>query len=245
MTYETTIPGEAFFPFIKSATDFVGDAKIIFGEDVLLSTFDTARVLFIDTAVCNPSPPKPEPIEVILDLRSLAGITSAKNDVTFRLDGSTRIQVKTGRMEFVLPTIIDPGLKNRQLPDKVFPVKLKINASAFAEGIAGMLASNKAIEEAQGFWFVMEDENTFYFQDGMKQYSKAVFIKDEEFEVLTYESAAETLLPVDYLEDMIKHLKKFDDITLCLGHNSPVILIAMDESRKLAYALANRNPPRN
>jgi hypothetical protein len=242
MTYETTIPGEEFFPFIKSAIDFVGDAKVIFGDDILLSALDTANVLLIDTTVVNPTPP-PEPIEVILDLRCLAGLTSAKNDVTFRLDGSSRVQVKTGRMEYTLSTVIDPHLKDRRLPEKIYPVKLKINAEAFADGVAGMIASNKAIEELQGFWFIAESEDVFYFQDGMKQYSKAVFKKGDEYDVLLFDEPAASMFSLDYIEDMAKHVKKFDTVTLCLGNEQPVILIATSERRKLAYALADRRVP--
>ena len=239
MTYETTIEGEDFFPFIKSATDFVGDAKVVFDDYVLISSLDTAGVLLVDTAVRNPNPP-PQPIEVILDLRSIAGITSVKNDVTFILDGSSRVRLKTGRMEYVLPTIVEPSLKNRKMPEKTFPVYLMIDAAAFAEGVQGMLDANKAIEEMMGFWFIAESPEVFYFQDRIKQHAKAVFAYEEEYTVNLFESPAASMFSVDYVEDMIKHIKKFDQVKLCLADNQPMILICMNEKRKLAYALANR-----
>lgn len=239
MIYETTVAGEDFFPFIKSATDFVGDAKVVFDDYILISSLDPANVLFIDTAVRNPNPPE-SVIEVILDLRSIAGITSVKNDVTFVIDGTSRVRLKTGRMEYVLPTIIDPGLKNRRIPDKTFPVKLMIDAEAFVEGIQGMIGANKAIEEMMGFWFVAESPDVFYFQDCDKQYAKAEFIPDNEYTIDVFEEAVASMFSVDYVEDMIKHIKKFDQVKLCLDNNQPMILMCMNAERKLAYALANR-----
>lgn len=239
MTYETTIAGDAFFPFVKAATDFVGDAKVIFDDFVIISTLDTAGVLFIDSAVRNPNPP-PEALEVILDLRSIVGVTSAKNDVTISLVDPSRVRIKTGRMEYTLPTIIDPSLKNRKMPAKTFPIQLRINSSAFIEGIKGMIAANKAIEELCGFWFIAESEEVFYFQDALKQYSKATFIPDEEYKVMKFESPAASMFSVDYVEDIIKHIKDFDEVVLNLAHDQPMILVAVNEERKLAYALANR-----
>lgn len=241
MTYETTIAGEDFFPFIKSTTDFVGDAKVVFDDYVVISSLDPAVVLLIDTAVRNPNPP-PQPIEVILDLRSIAGITSVKNDVTFILDGSSRVKLKSGRMEYTLPTIIEPRLNNRRMPEKTFPVKLMIDATAFAEGVQGMLDANKSIEEMMGFWFIAESPEVFYFQDRNKQYAKAVFAYNDEYTVELFESPAASMFSVDYVEDMVKHIKKFDQVKLCLADNQPMILICMNEERKLAYALANRLP---
>ena len=239
MTYETTIAGEDFFPFVKSVTDFVGDAKVIFEDYILISSLDTAGVLLVDSAVRNPCPP-PEPIEVILDLRSIVGITSAKNDVTITIKGNGTVGLKTGRMEYTLPTIIDPGLKFRKMPDKTFPVRLVFDTTAFIEGVKGMLASNKAIEESQAFWFVMEGSDNFYFQDKLKMYSKAVFEPTTEFTVDLYESPVSSMFSIDYLEDIVKHIKEFDTVKLCLAESQPMILICMNENRKLAYALANR-----
>ena len=239
MTYETTIPGEDFVPFIKSATDFVGDAKVIFDDYVLISSLDTANVMLIDTAVVNPTPPS-TPIEVILDLRSIAGITSVKNDVTITIAGNNRVGIKTGRMEYVLPQIIEPRLNHRKMPAKEFPVKLIVDAPAFIEGVEGMIATNKAIEEIMGFWFIAESEDVFYFQDRLKQYSKAIFTPIEEYTVDIFDSPVASMFSLDYIEDMIKHLKKFDTIKLCLADNQPMILIASNETRKLAYAIANR-----
>lgn len=241
MTYETTIPGEDFFPFVKSVTDFVGDAKVIFDDYVLISSLDTAGVLLVDSAVRNPCPP-PEPIEVILDLRSIVGITSAKNDVTINITGNGTVGIKTGRMQYSLPTIIEPNLKHRKMPEKTFPVKLVFDTEAFIDGIKGMLASNKAIEESQGFWFIAENESTFYFQDKLKMYSKAVFDMETEYKVELFESPAASMFSIDYLEDIVKHLKEFDDVKLCLADGQPMILICMNDNRKLAYALANRLP---
>ena len=243
MTYETTIPGEEFFPFIKSATDFVGDAKVIFEDYVLISSLDTAGVLLVDTAVRNPSPP-PEPIEVTLDIRSIAGLTSVKNDVTISINELGRVGIKTGRMEYNLPTIIEPHLHHRKMPEKTFPVKLVFNAEAFAEGVTGMIASNKAIEELQGFWFIAESPEVFYFHDGLRQYSKAIFNPESEYTVELFECPASSMFSLDYIEDMVKHLKKFDTIKVCLNDGQPMVLIAMSEERKLAYALANRTPAR-
>lgn len=241
MTYETTIPGEHFFPFVKSVTDFVGDAKVIFDDYVLISSLDTAGVLLVDSAVRNPCPP-PAPIEVILDLRSIVGITSAKNDVTITIKGDGMVGIKTGRMEYTLPTIIDPTLKNRKMPEKTFPVRLVFKTEAFIEGVKGMLASNKAIEESQGFWFIAEDESTFYFQDKLKMYSKAIFDGESEYTVDLFESPAASMFSIDYMEDIVKHIKAFDDVKLCLAEGQPMIMICVDENRKLAYALANRFP---
>ena len=239
MTYETTVAGEDFFPVVKSVTDFVGDAKVIFEDYILISSLDTAGVLLVDSAVRNPNPP-PEPIEVILDLRSIVGVTSAKNDVTITLNGNGTVGIKTGRMQYSLPTIIDPGLKFRKMPDKTFPVRLVFDTSAFIEGVKGMLASNKAIEESQAFWFVVEGSDNFYFQDKLKMYSKAVFDPATEFTVDLYESPASSMFSIDYLEDIIKHIKEFDEVKLCLADSQPMILICMNDNRKLAYALANR-----
>lgn len=239
MTYETTIAGENFFPFVKAATDFVGDAKVIFEDDIIISSLDTAGVLLVDTAVRNPCPPQ-TPIEVLLDLRSIAGVTSVKNDVTFILDGSSRVVVKTGRMQYVLPTIVDAGLKNRRMPDKTFDVRLSINAAAFVEGVQGMLDANKSIEEMMGFWFIAESPEVFYFQDRIKQYAKAVFSHGDEYTVDIFEKPAASMFSVDYVEDMIKHIKKFDTVKLCLNTDDPMILVCANTERKLAYALAAR-----
>ena len=239
MTYETTIAGEDFFPFVKSATDFVGDAKVVFEDYILISSLDTAGVLLVDSAVRNPNPP-PEPLEVILDLRSIVGITSAKNDVTITLNGNGTVGIKTGRMQYTLPTIIEPNLKHRKMPEKTFPVRLIFDTPAFIEGIKGMLASNKAIEESLAFWFIAESEEVFYFQDKLKMYSKAVFDSESEYSVDLFESAAASMFSIDYLEDIIKHIKEFDEVKLCLAESQPMILICMNENRKLAYALANR-----
>jgi len=211
----------------------------VFDDHVLISSLDTAGVLLIDTAVRNPNPP-PAPIEVTLDLRSIAGVTSVKNDVTFILDGSSRVRLKTGRMEYTLPEIIDPSLKNRKMPEKTFPIRLSIDSAAFVEGVQGMLDANKAIEEMNGFWFIVEDANTFYFHDSLKHYSKAYFDPESEYEVELLDSPAASMFSVDYVEDMIKHIKKFDRVKLCLAQDQPMILICMNEERKLAYALANR-----
>ena len=239
MIYETTIAGEDFFPFVKSVTDFVGDAKVVFEDYILISSLDTAGVLLVDSAVRNPNPP-PEPIEVILDLRSIVGITSAKNDVTVSLSGNGTVGIKTGRMQYNLPTIIEPNLKYCRMPDKTFPVKIIFNTSAFIEGVKGMLASNKAIEECLAFWLIAESEEVFYFQDKMKMYSKATFDSASEFRVELFESPAASLFSIDYLEDIIKHIKEFDEVKLCLAPDQPMILVCMNENRKLAYALANR-----
>lgn len=241
MTYETTIPGEEFFPFITSITDFVGDAKVIFDDYVYVSSLDTAGVVLVNSAVRNPNPP-PAPIEVILDIRSIRGLTSNKNDVTIRINGSNGIELKTGRMEYRLPSIIEPSLKHIKMPNKEFPVKLLVKSVALIDGIKGMIASNKAIEETLGFWFIVEDEETFYLQDKLKQYSKAIFTPTEEFTVEHFEGPASSLFSIDYLEDMTKHFKSYDDVKVCLTNNDPMILIATGEERKLAYAIACRMP---
>jgi hypothetical protein len=241
MTYETTIPGEHFFPFITSITDFVGDAKVVFEDYVVVSALETAGVVLVNSAVRNPNPP-PEPIEVVLDIRSIRGLTSSKNDVTIRINGNNGIELKTGRMEYKLPSIIEPSLKHIKMPNKEFPVKMTVDAAALLEGIKGMIASNKAIEETLGFWFIVEDEETFYLQDKLKMYSKAVFAPNEEFTIEHYEGPAASMFSIDYLEDMAKHLKLFDDVKICLTNNDPMILISTGEERKLAYAIANRMP---
>ena len=241
MTYETTIPGEDFFPFITSITDFVGDAKVIFEDYIVVSTVDTANVVLINSAVRNPNPP-PEPIEVILDIRSIRGLTTSKNDVTIRINGNNGIELKTGRMEYRLPSIMEPGLKHIKMPNKEFPVKLMVSGSALFDGITGMIASNKAIEESLGFWFIVENEETFYLQDKLKMYSKAVFTPTEEFTIDYYETPAASMFSIDYLEDMAKHLKVFDNVKVCLTNNDPMVMVAMNETRKLAYAIACRMP---
>ena len=233
--YSTTIDGSIFHQFVSAVSDLANDAVVTFSDTIFINAADTANVSLVNAFIPNPNPPQ-DAISVTTTVSAIKQFPISKEDVIISVLDN-RISIIAGRADFSLPFITDPHIKARQLPPYEPYVTLLVNGDAFRTGLNAVLTPFEKADTGASVWFEFDD--TLTLQDHGRVLCKVRY-DQTDYTIVRHDQSSKALFSKDYLDIYLKHLKKFDEIKICMKTNGPMILSAETPLISIAYAIMPR-----